>query len=154
MYNYESKIIWTGNRGEGTKEYDSYDRTWDINIPNKKTINCSNDPILGGDSKKMNPEDLLISSLAACHMLWYLHFASDENIVVIDYIDNPLGTGEVKANGAGRFLKITLRPEITLKKGSDVKKAFEIHSKIHDVCFISRSLNFPVDYKPKFKFGD
>jgi organic hydroperoxide reductase OsmC/OhrA len=25
----------------------------------------------------MNPEDLLISSLSACHMLWYLHLASD-----------------------------------------------------------------------------
>ncbi|MCS5946318.1 OsmC family protein [Klebsiella variicola subsp. variicola] len=49
----------------------------------KEPIHCSNDPLLGGDPGKMNPEDLLLSSLSACHMLWYLHLASDAGITVI-----------------------------------------------------------------------
>lgn len=38
--------------------------------------------MLGGDPANPNPEDLLIASRAACHMLWFLHRASDAGIVV------------------------------------------------------------------------
>ena len=27
---FEAKIVWTGNRGQGTRHYGSYDRTWDM----------------------------------------------------------------------------------------------------------------------------
>lgn len=70
---YTSHITWTGNQGTGTSGYKAYARTWDIAVKGKEPIHCSNDPLLGGDPGKMNPEDLLLSSLSACHMLWYLH---------------------------------------------------------------------------------
>ena len=104
LHNFLSSIIWTGNRGEGTRAYSGYYRTWDIALPGKDIIHCSNDPMLGGDPAKMNPEDLLISALSACHMLWYLHLASKAGIVVTGYRDDPMGYGETLANGAGRFL--------------------------------------------------
>jgi hypothetical protein len=34
------------------------------------------------------------SSVAACHMLWYLHLASKAGIVVTHYRDDPIGVGE------------------------------------------------------------
>lgn len=63
---------------------------------------------------KMNPEDLLLSSLSACHMLWYLHLASDAGITVMEYQDSPVAMGEVLKGGAGRFISATLRPKITV----------------------------------------
>ena len=72
---FTSHIRWTGNRGDGTAHYRAYDRTWDVAAPGKAPIPCSNDPMLGGDPAKMNPEDLLLSALAGCHMLWFLHYA-------------------------------------------------------------------------------
>ena len=81
-HDYTTRILWTGNRGEGTAHYKAYDRTWDIAVPGKAVVHCSNDPLLGGDPAKMNPEDLLLSALSSCHMLWYLHYASDAGIVV------------------------------------------------------------------------
>ena len=48
LHNFLSSIIWTGNRGEGTRAYSGYDRTWDIALPGKEIIHCSNDPMLGG----------------------------------------------------------------------------------------------------------
>jgi organic hydroperoxide reductase OsmC/OhrA len=90
-HDYTTRILWTGNRGEGTAHYKAYDRTWDIAVPGKAPVHCSNDPLLGGDPGKMNPEDLLLSALSACHMLWYLHYASDAGIVVTSYSDAPLG---------------------------------------------------------------
>lgn len=151
-HKYLSKIVWTGNRGEGTSSYKSYDRTWDISVPGKSVIHCSNDPLLGGDRSKMNPEDLLLSSLSACHMLWYLHLASDAKIVVCRYEDEPIGVGEVSKSGAGRFTAAILRPKITVGPNTDIDEATAIHYQIHKVCFIARSVNFPVTYEPQFRW--
>jgi organic hydroperoxide reductase OsmC/OhrA len=147
---YTSRVVWTGNRGEGTKTYRGYDRTWQIATPGKPVVECSNDPLLGGDPGKPNPEDLLLSALSSCHMLWYLHLASDAGIVVMSYEDNPVGIGETSPNGAGRFLSATLRPRIEVKSGADLKRAEAIHHEIHQFCFIARSVNFPVTYEPVF----
>ena len=149
-HDYTSRVVWTGNRGEGTAHYRAYDRTWDIAVPGKPVVHCSNDPLLGGDQGKMNPEDLLLSALSACHMLWYLHYASDAGLRVLGYEDSPLGQGELGPGGAGRFVKATLRPRVTLPAGSDLAAAEAIHHRIHAVCFIARSVSFPVDYEPEF----
>jgi organic hydroperoxide reductase OsmC/OhrA len=149
-HEYTSTVVWTGNRGEGTINYRGYDRTWDIAVAGKEIVHCSNDPQLGGDATKMNPEDLLISALSACHMLWYLHFASDAGIIVTSYRDCPSGFGVVEKGGAGRFTKAVLRPKITVRSGADIETATAIHHKIHSVCFIARSVNFPVSYEPEF----
>ncbi len=147
-HEYTTRVIWTGNTGEGTKTYKGYDRSWDIAAPNKPVIHCSNDPLLGGDPTLMNPEDLLLSSLSACHMLWYLHLASKEKIIVQSYKDIPVATGETLPNGTGRFLNATLRPRITVSSGSNTERAGSIHDEIHQYCFIARSVNFPVSYEP------
>jgi organic hydroperoxide reductase OsmC/OhrA len=143
-HRYSSRIAWTGNRGGGTTGYRSYDRTWDIITPGKPIISCSNDPLLGGDPALPNPEDLLLSALAACHMLWYLHYASADGIVVTAYQDTPIGIGETAPSGAGRFLKAMLKPHITLAAGSDLAAADAIHGRIHAVCFLARSVNCPI----------
>ncbi|MEM8713506.1 MAG: OsmC family protein [Planctomycetota bacterium] len=148
---YSARVIWTGNRGEGTRTYRSYGRSWDIATPLKPRIHCSNDPELGGDPKKPNPEDLLLSSLSACHMLWFLHLASDAGQVVLSYEDNPVATGETEPSGAGRFVGATLRPHITLALGSDPVVADRLHGEIHKVCFIARSVAFPVRYEATYE---
>ncbi|KAA5973667.1 MULTISPECIES: OsmC family protein [unclassified Pantoea] len=149
-HNYTSRIFWTGNLGTGTSGYKAYARTWDIAISGKEVIHCSNDPLLGGDASKMNPEDLLISSLSACHMLWYLHLASDAGITVLGYEDSPLATGEISKGGAGRFISAVLRPTITVAEETNLDAATAIHHEIHKVCFIARSVNFPVSCEPEF----
>ena len=150
-HEFTATVRWTGNRGQGTRSYRGYDRTWDIATPQKAVVNCSNDPLLGGDPAKHNPEDLLLASLSSCHMLWYLHLASDAGIVVHAYSDNPVGLGEMLPNGAGRYLRATLRPRIVVSKGSDLKRAAELHHEVHKYCFIARSVNFPVTYEASFE---
>ena len=108
-HDFTSRIVWTGNRGSGTSSYKAYDRIWDIAVPGKPVVSCSNDPMLGGDPSLMNPEDLLISALSACHMLWYLHLASSAGLTVLGYEDNPVGHGESEPDGTGRFVAATLK---------------------------------------------
>ena len=147
-HEYTARIEWTGNRGTGTDTYKSYDRNWNLASAGKPQIYCSNDPFLGGDSSKYNPEDMLIASVASCHMLWYLHLCSVAGVVVTSYRDNPLAVGEMEPSGAGRFLSVTLRPEIEITAQSDAQKAHDLHGEVHKYCFIARSINFPVTFEP------
>ena len=148
------RVDWTGNRGDGSRTYGGYDRTWDVAIPDKPAIHCSNDPLLGGDPTLPNPEDLLLGSLSACHMLWYLHLASSANIVVHRYTDDALGMGEMHPDGSGRFTSAILRPSIVLASGTDVEQARMIHDDVHRYCFIARSVNFPVTHAPTFEVAE
>ncbi|MGB3280128.1 MAG: OsmC family protein [Pseudorhodobacter sp.] len=145
-HEYTTAVKWTGNTGQGTATYKGYKRTWDIAAPGKEVVHCSNDPVLGGDPSKLNPEDILLSALSACHMLWYLHLASTAKIKVLAYEDTPLGEGENLPDGSGRFLSATLKPKIEIEAGGDVARAKAIHHEIHKYCFIARSVNFPVSY--------
>ena len=149
-HTYSIQVTWTGNLGRGTSSYRAYARDHEIAAAGKPAILGSSDPAFRGDRTRYNPEDLLVASLSACHMLWYLHYASDAGIVVTAYADSPTGVGEVGRGGAGRFVKATLRPVVTLRPGADLAAAEAIHHRIHEVCFIARSVNFPVDYAPTF----
>ncbi len=153
-HDYTTRVAWTGNTGKGTLDYRDYLRTWDITTPGKAVVHCSNDPLLGGDAALHNPEDLLIASVSSCHMLWYLHLASTAGVVVLGYVDNPVGTGELSSNGAGRFVSVSLQPKITLAPGMDQARADAVHGQIHQYCFIARSLNFPVTIKASYNTGD
>jgi organic hydroperoxide reductase OsmC/OhrA len=149
-HDFTAKIVWTGDRGEGTKRYHGYDRTWRIATLGKTPIEASNDPMLGGDPSKPNPEDLLLASLSACHMLWYLHLASQAGIVVRGYQDTPLGVGETGPRGEGRFIRAVLRPTICVERGADLAKADALHTEVHAFCFIARSVNFAIGYEANY----
>lgn len=150
-HEYTCRIAWTGNRGDGTRHYAGYDRSWDIVTPGKPVIHCSNDPLLGGNPALPNPEDLLLTALSSCHMLWYLHLASNARIVVLSYVDDPVAVGETLRNGASRFLRATLRPVIRVEAGADLARADAIHHEIGQYCFIARSINFPVAYEARYE---
>lgn len=149
-HDFIAAIRWTGNRGTGTSGYRDYDRSWRIETPGKAPIECSNDPMLGGDPTRHNPEDMLISALSACHMLWFLHLAAEAGIIINDYADSPRGIGESEPSGAGRFVRAVLRPTITLADPVDAGRADAIHAEIHRVCFIARSVAFPVEVEANY----
>jgi organic hydroperoxide reductase OsmC/OhrA len=147
-HHYQASITWTGNQGEGTTNYRAFGREHVISIDNKPDISGSSDPAFRGDKTRHNPEDLLLSSLSACHMLWYLHLCAEAGVVVIEYSDNATGTMTVESNGSGHFTEVTLNPIVTLKEPSMIDKANELHKKANEFCFIANSVNFPVKHKP------
>lgn len=150
LHDFDARIRWTGNQGIGTAHYKAYSRDWVLESPGKPALACSNDPMLGGNPALYNPEDVLISALSSCHMLWFLHLASDAGITVHSYTDTPIGTGESLPDGTGRFVKALLQPEIGLLPGSDTALADDIHARIHNHCFIARSVNFPITIKARY----
>jgi organic hydroperoxide reductase OsmC/OhrA len=145
---YKSTIKWTGNNGSGTDNYRNYERSHQIIIENKSDILGSSDTVFRGDKTKHNPEELLVSSLSSCHMLWYLHLCSEAGVIVSDYIDNATGTMVESSNGGGQFSEVTLNPIVTVIEKSMVDKANELHKKANELCFIANSVNFKVKHNP------
>lgn len=153
QHHYNTVIKWTGNRGAGTAGYRSYDRSHVLSISNKADIACSSDPAFLGDATKHNPEELLLASLSSCHMLWYLHLCSDAGVIVTAYTDQATGIMEETADGGGRFISVTLFPQVTVSDASMISLANELHRKAHAMCFIANSVNFPVLHEPTSTVG-
>ncbi len=146
-HHYAVQVEWTGNLGQGTAGYRSYSRDHLVTAGAKPPIAGSSDPAFRGDPDRWNPEDLLVASLSACHKLWYLHLCSDAGITVLAYRDGAEGT-MAEGAGGGRFTRVTLRPQVTVKAGDDTARATALHHEAHRLCFIANSVNFPVDVEP------
>ncbi len=149
-HTYEIKVEWTGNEGKGTLDYKSYSRDHSISANGKyDDILGSSDPSFLGDRSRYNPEDLFLSSLSSCHMLWYLHLCSVHKIIVTDYVDNATAVMEETKNGSGRFKKVVLNPIVTIKNKELVEKANALHTEANKICFIANSCNFKIGHNQK-----
>lgn len=145
---YKATITWVGNQGTGTGNYRAYSRNHDISIEGKPVIPSSSDPSFRGDPSRYNTEELLVSSLSGCHMLWYLHLCSVNGVIVVDYKDEATGTMEETAGGSGHFKEVTLYPIVTVTEAAMVDKANSLHHEANKLCFIANSCNFPVHHQP------
>lgn len=142
------QIRWTGNKGTGTSHYTAYTRDHEISSVGRTPIPGSSDPAFRGDPSRYNPEDMLVSSLSSCHMLWYLHLCAEAGILVTDYYDEASGIMVETPDGGGRFKEVILNPVVTVAANSMLKKAEELHQKASKLCFIANSVNFPVKHNP------
>lgn len=149
LHTYSVCLQWTGNDGEGTKNYRSYRRDHLIEAADKPCIPGSSDPCFRGDSSRYNPEELLVASLSACHMLAYLHLCAVNQICVTDYSDEPLGEMHERKDGSGEFVRVTLKPMVRVTPDSDVEKALALHNEAHRLCFIANSVKFAVEVSPE-----
>jgi organic hydroperoxide reductase OsmC/OhrA len=151
QHTYNLQLEWTGNDGEGTSNYKSYRRDHSILSEGKPEIPASSDPSFRGDRSRYNPEELLVASLSSCHMLWYLHLCAVNKVTVLEYRDAAVGTMEERPNGSGAFVRVLLRPAVTIRHGDDLAKAMSLHHEAHHMCFIANSVNFPVEVEAEIR---
>lgn len=141
---YNATVTWRGDNGQGTTDYKAYGRDHDIAVEGKPTIAGSADAAFRGDPRRWNPEDSLLGSISACHMLWFLHLATEAGWIVRSYVDNASAEMQINPDGSGQFVSATLRPEVEISNG-DTSLSDDIHHRAHQMCFIARSLNFAID---------
>ncbi len=147
-HRYALTVIWTGNTGVGTSSYRSYRRTHTVAAQGPPELPGSADRTFHGDRDRWNPEQLLLASLAQCHMLSYLHVCVDAGVVVTHYVDEATGSMTSHADGSGRFTEVVLHPEVTVADETMVEAATEAHRRAHQLCFIANSVSFPVRHEP------
>lgn len=155
LHTYEAALNWTGAGSVGTASYTSYSRDHDLAFEGKPALPGSADPSFRGDPSRYSPEELLLGALAQCHMLWFLHLAAVDGVVVLAYTDRATGTMRVEAAGHGQYTDVVLRPCVTIAHtqrpdGSaiDDEGLDALHSRAREHCFIARSVNFPVRHDP------
>ena len=146
VHEYRIGIEWTGNRGCGTSGYREYGRELLIHAANKEPLEGSADRTFHGDAERWNPEELLVTAIAQCHMLSYLHMAVRAGVVVTAYSDSALGVMRQEGLG-GAFTEVILRPVVTVADASMVEAARAAHADANRHCFIASSVNFPVRHE-------
>jgi organic hydroperoxide reductase OsmC/OhrA len=148
-HHFRITTTWTGNLGSGTSHYRAYSRDHEYCAEGKRApILGSSDPAFRGDPQRYSPEELLVASLSSCHMLWVLHLCAQAGIVVTDYRDDAAGEMRERPDGSGEFVRVTLRPRVTITDASRLDEAGAVHTRAHELCFIARSVNFPVEHEP------
>ncbi len=144
-HTFEATLRWTGNLGTGTSSYRAYGRDYELSGPLKTSpIAGSSAKTYRGDDTRYNPEELLVAALSSCHLLAYLHLCAEAGIVVTGYDDSAEGTMRTNPDGSGEFTEVTLRPRVQITDPDRGAEADRLHERAHELCFIARSVNFPV----------
>jgi organic hydroperoxide reductase OsmC/OhrA len=147
-HRYTISMRWTGNLGTGTSGYQAYSRAHELAVPGRPVIPGSSDVVFRGDATRYNPEELLVGALSSCHMLWFLHLCADAGLILEAYEDAPEGTMEETPREGGQFTAAVLRPRCTFRGDPDHALVLQLHERAHALCYVARSVNFPVHVEP------
>jgi organic hydroperoxide reductase OsmC/OhrA len=89
----------------------------------------------------VDPEEMLVASIATCHMLTFLHVARLKGFVVTRYRDEPVGVMEGDAQGRMAVTRVTLKPQITYEGRRPTEAERDaMHHEAHEGCFIANSV--------------
>jgi organic hydroperoxide reductase OsmC/OhrA len=147
-HHYHAELTWSGGQLTSARDYKNYSRAFTVAITGKPALTGSADPAFLGDPRELNPEELLLISLSSCHMLSYLALCSNSGITVRSYRDSAQATMTQSADRNFAFSQAVLHPQVVIEPGGDHAKAVRLHLRAHEVCFIARSVNFPVSAEP------
>lgn len=151
---YATIVTWSGPAAGSTMTYAAYSRAHTIAFGGKDVVlHGSADAAFRGDAAAPNPEELFVASLCACHLLAYLALCARSGIELLSYVDRAEGVMSERG-GAGRFVSVTLRPDVTIAREQDRVTAIALHDRAHAECFIANSVNFPVRHEPTVSASD
>lgn len=151
MSEYKATVEW---RLAGEFGYETYSRSHGIDfgqgirVPGNAA--ADNIPQTVAAAAGVDPEQQFVASLAACHMLWFLHLANRKNFVVERYVDAASGVLGKNAEGAEAMTRVTLRPTVTFSgTPPSAEDHWQLHEKAHRRCFIANSVKSEVIIEPR-----
>lgn len=106
-------------------------------------------PVPLSDPAGVDPEEALVASAAACHMLWFLSLARSAGLEVLRYRDEAEAVMGTDDNGRMAITRITLRPAIAFAGDEPGEgELAALHEQAHDRCFIANSLRSEILVEP------
>jgi organic hydroperoxide reductase OsmC/OhrA len=143
----EHKIELEWKREASLSDDSTYNRNHTISYSNTVQVAVSSAPEYKGDPNCADPEKLLTSALASCHMLTFLAIADIKGFDVDSYYDQATGFLEKDDNGRPQITRIELHPSIVFagEKKPDTTTIKRMHASAHKNCFIANSINAKVD---------
>jgi organic hydroperoxide reductase OsmC/OhrA len=140
---YPLTLTWTGNTLDA-----NYTRDAVSTNPGKITIPVSSAPEYAGNAAHWNPEDMLGTALATCHMLTFLALAAKTKLEVKHYEDKAEAILDTLEK-VTRVTEIHLKPTIRVAKGTDAAKVVELFHKAHKYCFVGNSITSKIVMDPR-----
>ena len=142
-HTYPLTVGWTGNTLDST-----YNRNATVTNPGKHALAVSGAPEYAGDPTRWNPEDLLGSALATCHMLTFLALCAKTKIEVKAYEDRAEAILDT-VDKVTRITRVHLRPVIRVAPGTSKAKVEELFEKAHKYCFVANSVTCETVLEPR-----
>lgn len=126
---------------------DTYTRNHQLTLNPGLQVMASASPEHKGDPACTDPEQLVVSALASCHMLTFLAIAELKGFSVTSYDDNAVGYLEKGDSGKPEVTRIELQPKIVFsgEHQPDAATQKRMHTSAHRNCFIANTLKTQVD---------
>ena len=145
MHTYGARVTW--KKDQAAKFTDQrYSRRHEWSFDGGITVPASSSPLVVpvpmSAADAVDPEEALVASASACHMLWFLYAAAKRGFTVEEYVDDAAGTMGKDAAGRTAMTRIALRPRVTFsgeKRPTD-DDLRQLHDVAHKECFIANSL--------------
>jgi organic hydroperoxide reductase OsmC/OhrA len=127
--------------------YDHFNRNHTIQYGGGQILNNSAAMDYFGNAEMANPEELLASALASCHMLTFLAVASKSGYNVTSYQDHASAILDKNEDGKMAVSIINLKPLIKFEgpKLPDDAQLKSLHDKAHRNCFIANSIKTKIN---------
>jgi organic hydroperoxide reductase OsmC/OhrA len=152
MTEYAAEIIWVRNDEDFLDK--KYSRRHILRFDGGAQITASASPHMVpvplSDSTAVDPEELFVSALSSCHMLWFLAMAAKQGFRVDRYVDKAIGVMGENRDGDWAMIRVTLRPEVLFSgdKQPTHSQINEMHEQAHEECFIASSVKTDVVCEP------
>jgi organic hydroperoxide reductase OsmC/OhrA len=96
----------------------------------------------------LTPEDAFVASANMCYQIVFEYVARDLGIKLLEYKCKAVGDLEV-VEGAKKFVKITLYPEMKFASGSKVTNLEKALAVTKRKCLVTNSMDLEVEIVPK-----
>ena len=151
MSSFGAEVIWTRSATEKfTDRRYSRGHVWrfdgGVEIPASSSPHVV--PLPYSVEENVDPEEAYVAALSSCHMLFFLHFASDSGLVVDRYVD--AASGEMATvDGKTMITKVALKPSVTyLGNAPDADLEADLHHRAHEACFLANSVKTEITVTP------
>jgi organic hydroperoxide reductase OsmC/OhrA len=146
MSSYVATIEWVS---EGDFPKGRYSRAHTINFDGGVTVKGSSSPSVVplpfSAEDGVDPEEMLVAALSACHMLTFLDIARRAGFVVARYLDHAEGRMTKTAEGRQAVTEVVLRPQIQYEGPPPSPEVLTaLHHQAHEACFIANSVKTAV----------
>ncbi|WP_136254453.1 OsmC family protein [Onishia niordana] len=141
---HQSVIRWQHAPHES--EEGTYSRNHRVTLNGDQQVAMSASAEFKGDHHCADPEQMLISAVSSCHMLFFLAIAEFQGYQVESYEDDPVGYLERNDKKGMEVTRIELSPRITFGGDNmpDQKSISRMHAGAHKNCFIRNSITAEV----------
>lgn len=143
MAAYTATLTWL--RGDQLFADGKYSRAHDISFDGGVTVPGSSSPYVVkvpmSREDAVDPEEMFVASLSACHMLFFLDFARRGGFVIDAYVDQAEGVMGKDERGRIAMTQVKLNPQVAWagEKQPAPEEVRELHHKAHEACFIANS---------------